>query len=310
MLNISEPGQDKKRQVIGIDLGTTYSLVAYAEDGHVSFVSLDGESASLPSMVGYNTPTDKFYGQAAFTALKQGHQNVFYSMKRLMGKGLQDVAEFKSHIPFQLLGDDEQVKAVYQGIEKSAVEVSADLLAYIKEKSEVYLKKPIYDAVITVPAYFNDAQRQATKDAAKLAGLNVLRLISEPTAAALAYGLDKKAKGLFLVYDLGGGTFDVSLLKLTDGVFRVLATGGNTYLGGDDIDALIAKRLDVSTVVARDLKEKVSKGEAVSTLTTEMLADIAKPLIDETLNICEQVLEDADVDMDDLTGVVLVGGST
>lgn len=310
MLNISEPGQDKNRQVIGIDLGTTYSLVAYAENGNVSFVPLNGENASLPSMVGYHTSTDKFYGQEAFDALRQGHQNIFYSMKRLMGKGLQDVQSFKEHVPFEVAGDDEQVKAVYNDIEKSAIEVSADLLNYMKVKAEKHLNSAVYDAVITVPAYFNDAERQTTKDAAKLAGLNVLRLISEPTAAALAYGLNNKAQGMFLVYDLGGGTFDVSLLKLTDGIFRVLATGGNTYLGGDDIDVLIAKSLNISAVEARILKEKVSKGETIPELTAGRLAELAKPLIDETLQICENVLDDAEIDVDNLTGIVLVGGST
>lgn len=303
MLTISEPGQSKKRCVIGIDLGTTYSLVASSKEGEVQFVPLDetlSKPESLPSMVAYEQNGDKFFGQTAVNKRSNGDDNVFYSMKRLMGKNVYDAEEFKKHVTFEISGDDEQAKAKYNTLEKSAVEVSADLLSFMKKQAEKHLEASIYEAVITVPAYFNDAQRQATKDAAKLAGLNVLRLISEPTAAALAYGLNQKAKGLYLVYDLGGGTFDVSLLKLTDGVFRVIATGGNTYLGGDDIDNAIALGKGITAMEARALKEKGSAA----------IHEYAKPIIDETLNICEQVLEDADVDTDDLDGIVLVGGST
>lgn len=301
MLTISEPGQDKKRHVIGIDLGTTYSLVASTkEDGQVHFVPLSQNSVSLPSMVGYETSGQAFFAEEAKQAIEKGARNVFYSMKRLMGQGKGDAGDFSEHVPFEIAGDDELAKAKFGDIEKSATQVSADLLKYMKKQAEDFLNGAVYDAVITVPAYFNDAQRQATKDAAKLAGLNVLRLISEPTAAALAYGLNQKAKGLFMVYDLGGGTFDVSLLKLTDGVFRVIATGGDTYLGGDDIDNAIAKGEQLSVYQARRLKES---GD-------EKAHAYAKPIIEKTLRICEQVLEDAEVDVDDLDGIVLVGGST
>lgn len=303
MLTISEPGQPKKHYVIGIDLGTTFSLVAHAEKDDVQFIPLDENlktPESLPSIVEYETSGDKKFGQTALNSLAQGSQNVFYSMKRLMGKNLNDAEAFKQHVSFEITGDADQAKAKYQTLEKSAVEVSADLLSFMKKQAEKHLNAPVYDAVITVPAYFNDAQRQATKDAAKLAGLNVMRLISEPTAAALAYGLNQNAKGLYLVYDLGGGTFDVSLLKLTDGVFRVIATGGDTYLGGDDIDNAIAKGKSITTMEARALKESGSVD----------VHAFAKPVIDKTLHICEQVLEDADIEVDDLDGIVLVGGST
>lgn len=309
MLQIQEPGQDKNRKVIGIDLGTTYSLVATANQGQVQFFDCHG-TASLPSMVQYDNEGKATLGTDAKTALKSGANNVFYSMKRLMGKGINDVEDFKSHVSFNLTGTDEMVYAVSGDIKKSPIDVSADILKHLKFRAEATLGSNVYDAVITVPAYFNDAQRQATKDAAKLAGLNVMRLVSEPTAAALAYGLDKKAKGTFMVYDLGGGTFDVSLLKLTDGVFRVIATGGNTYLGGDDIDNEMAKQLNITALEARSIKENLCMGEAVENFTVDNMNAIAKPFIDKTLNICEDVLDDAEIDIDDLDGIVLVGGST
>ncbi|MEC8066735.1 MAG: Hsp70 family protein [Pseudomonadota bacterium] len=300
MLTISEPGQDKKRQVIGIDLGTTFSLVAYDKEGQVHFVPLDGDATALPSMVAYGENGEMSFGQHAVDLLKAGGQNVFYSMKRLMGKNVEDAQTFAQTVPFEIAGDAQIAKARFKNIEKSAVEVSADLLKHMKHKTEQHLGQAVYDAVITVPAYFNDAQRQATKDAAKLAGLNVMRLISEPTAAALAYGLDKKAEGQFLVYDLGGGTFDVSLLKLTGGVFRVVATGGDTYLGGDDIDHALAQAKGITPLEARALKEQNGAG----------VADCAKPIIAKTLQICDDVLNDAEMTEDDLDGIVLVGGST
>ena len=300
MLTISEPGQDKKRQVIGIDLGTTFSLVAYDKEGQMRFVPLDGDSAGLPSMVAYGENGEMSFGQHAVELLKAGGQNVFYSMKRLMGKNVEDAQTFAQTVPFEIAGDEHIAKARFKNIEKSAVEVSADLLKHMKHQTEQHLGQTIYDAVITVPAYFNDAQRQSTKDAAKLAGLNVMRLISEPTAAALAYGLDKKAEGQFLVYDLGGGTFDVSVLKLTGGVFRVVATGGDTYLGGDDIDHALAQAKGITALEARALKEQNGAG----------VAECAKPIIAKTLQICDDVLNDAEMTEDDLDGIVLVGGST
>lgn len=302
MLQISEPGQSKKKRVaIGIDLGTTYSLVAVYQDSKAQILPVDDAGhLSLPSMVLYDSPNAKTCGIEAELEAKNGAKNVFFSMKRLMGKGKADSSEFSAHVPFEISGTSEQAAAKFNDIEKSAVEVSADILSYLKNQAEKSLGEAVHEAVITVPAYFNDAQRQATKDAAKLAGLNVLRLISEPTAAALAYGLDKKAKGQFLIYDLGGGTFDVSLLKLTDGVFRVIATGGDTYLGGDDIDIAIAKALNISPLEARRLKET----------EPEKVSEYAKPILEKTLDIAEQVLEDAELGVDDLEGIVLVGGST
>lgn len=310
MLDIVEPGQDKNRHVIGIDLGTTYSLVATSKNGVVTFFNDKNDKSAVPSAVYYNEKGEAVVGTKAQERLVTGATDVFYSMKRLLGKARGDVEDFQIHVPFELTGTEGMIYACAGAFKKTPVEVSADILHALKMRAEEQMGGAVYDAVITVPAYFNDAQRQATKDAAKLAGLNVLRLISEPTAAALAYGLESKAKGTFLIYDFGGGTFDVSLLKLTDGVFRVMSTGGDTYLGGDDIDKLIAKQCKVTMVEARQIKEDICAGHERKELSPEDLNAIAAPLVRRTINLCENALEDADIDTDDIDGIVLVGGTT
>ncbi|MFT7144153.1 MAG: molecular chaperone HscA, partial [bacterium] len=310
MLEIQEPGQDKNRRVIGIDLGTTYSLVATSKQGNVTFFNDKNDKSAVPSVVYYDEKGQAVVGEQAKKRLTEGASDVFYSMKRLLGKARGDVEDFKMHVPFEVTTTEGMVYACAGAFKKTPIEVSADILAALKKRAEACMGGAVYDAVITVPAYFNDAQRQATKDAAKLAGLNVLRLISEPTAAALAYGLDSKAKGTFLIYDFGGGTFDVSLLKLTDGVFRVMATGGDTYLGGDDIDKVIAMQCGVSMIEARTIKEDICNGHHSEQLSPESLNAIAAPLVQRTIALCENVLDDAELDIDDIDGIVLVGGST
>tara|TARA_R110000868_G_scaffold189695_2_gene432979 strand:- start:25375 stop:27141 length:1767 start_codon:yes stop_codon:yes gene_type:complete len=310
MLDIVEPGQDKNRRVIGIDLGTTYSLVATSKNGNVTFFNDKNDKSAVPSAVYYDAKGNAVVGTKAQERLVEGASDVFYSMKRLLGKASGDVGDFQIHVPFELTTTEGMVYACAGAFKKTPIEVSADILAALKKRAEEQMGGAVYDAVITVPAYFNEAQRQATKDAAKIAGLNVLRLISEPTAAALAYGLDSKSKGTFLIYDFGGGTFDVSLLKLTDGVFRVMATGGDTYLGGDDIDKAIATHCAISMIEARALKEEMCNGKENSKLSIEEMNTLATPFIQRTIDICEGVLEDADIDEDNIDGIVLVGGST
>ena len=243
LLQISEPGQSpnphQRRIAVGIDLGTTHSLVAAVRNG-VAECLPDGEGrVILPSVVRY---LDVQRRQIGFDAL--AHQttdpgNTIASVKRLMGRGLADIAH-ADRLPYSLVAGPGMVKVQTLAGEKSPVEVSAEILATLRFRAEDSFNDDVYGAVITVPAYFDDAQRQATKDAAQLAGLNVLRLINEPTAAAIAYGLDNASEGVYAVYDLGGGTFDISILRLSAGVFEVLATGGDSALGGDDYDRALA----------------------------------------------------------------------
>lgn len=289
LLQIEEPNAPITRhrqsfQAIGIDLGTTHTVVSYVKDDQIKTVSINGCSL-MPSVVSSNT-TGLIAGKLA-----QQCATCIYSIKRNMHKPAEKLA-----------------------FGKTTVELTAAILRTAKVAAEKELGDPVDDAVITVPAYFDDTQRQATKDAAKLAGLNVLRLLNEPTAAALAYGLDKKTEGLYLVYDLGGGTFDVSLLKFTKGVFQVIATNGNTALGGDDIDQKIVTFLKWENSLENKLKAKVLKhaltSENNTVLSQDDLLNLSADLIEETLSCCDQVLTDANYKPDDLNGVVLVGGST
>ena len=248
LLQISEPGQSTpkeacKPRVVGIDLGTTNSLVAHVADSSPVVLAAEGDPL-VPSVVHYAADGRVLVGRAAQARALEAPRDTLASVKRLIGRGAKDLASVRAMLPYELEGDDCAVRVrVAGGRAVSPVEVSAEILRELKARAEGMLGGPIEGAVITVPAYFDDAQRQATRDAGRLAGLEVMRLLAEPTAAALAYGLDRGSRGLYAVYDLGGGTFDISILKLVDGVFEVKATGGDSALGGDDLDRAIAAQL-------------------------------------------------------------------
>src|SRR5580765_4052015 len=253
-----------EERVVGIDLGTTNSLVAYMQGDVPAVIPGEDGDRLVPSVVAI-TPGGVLVGNAARTTLLENAGNAVYSAKRLMGRGVEDIQEELKLFPFQIAEDvkpGEVLKLKIGGKVLTPPEVSAYVLSQLKRNAERFFAAPVTKAVITVPAYFNDAQRQATKDAGRIAGLEVLRLVNEPTAAALAYGLDKNKDGLIAVYDFGGGTFDISILKLHEGIFEVIATGGDTHLGGDDIDNLLIRiALDD---IAGDLGEDVrGNGEAV-----------------------------------------------
>ena len=339
LLQISEPGQapdpHQRRIAVGIDLGTTNSLVASMRHGIAECLP-DGEGRlMLPSVVRYLDGQGRQIGWEAFAAQAQDPENTIVSVKRFMGLRLADVAH-RDKLPYAFV-DQPGMLALQtrQGL-KTPVEVSAEILATLRFRAEDTFNDDIYGAVITVPAYFDDAQRQATKDAAQLAGLNVLRLINEPTAAAVAYGLDNSSEGLYAVYDLGGGTFDISLLRLSKGVFEVVATGGDAALGGDDFDHALADWAAATAgvtvrspqdqrtllVAARAAKEALSGAEAVRLraelsgglvsmeLSQAVFDGLTKPLVDRTLSAVRKVLRDAKLQRDEVQGVVMVGGST
>ena len=339
LLQISEPGgapdPHQRRIAIGIDLGTTHSLVAAVRNGVAECLPDDAGRVILPSAVRYLAGGKRQIGAAALAEAALDPRNTLVSIKRFMGRGLADI-EGRDKLPYEFVDGPGMVKLqTVDGI-KSPVEVSAEILATLKFRAEDTFDDDVFGAVVTVPAYFDDAQRQATKDAAQLAGLNVLRLISEPTAAAIAYGLEHGAEGLYAVYDLGGGTFDISLLRLTQGVFEVVATGGDSALGGDDFDATLAAwalaeaRLEARTpqdkravlVAARAAKEKLSAtdhatlacpladGELTVRVSREQFAALAAPLVARTLQGVRKVLRDAKIDKAEVSGVVMVGGST
>ncbi len=331
--------------VVGIDLGTTNSLVAFMQ-GQTPVV-IPGEYGVnlVPSVVALDENDRTIVGNAARKYLIETPERSVYSIKRLMGRGIEDVREELKLFPFHLADDLEtgEVLRIKLG-EKTFTppEISAFILRQLKRNAERFFGAPVTQAVITVPAYFNDAQRQATKDAGRIAGLEVLRLVNEPTAASLAYGLDKKQNGIVAVYDLGGGTFDVSILKLHDGIFEVIATNGDTHLGGDDIDNLLIAiavadikgdlGLDVSRngeVVATIRKAVIEAKIALSSetsgklsielpegksylreITREQFETLIQPVIDRTIGPCKQALKDAGLKPDQLDEVVLVGGST
>jgi molecular chaperone HscA len=345
LLQISEPGMStaphQHRLAVGIDLGTTNSLVATVRNSIPEVLNDEEGRPLLPSVVRYLPNGHANIGYKAQAAQTTDPKNTIVSVKRFMGRGLKDIA-YAENLPYDFVdGGREgghgmvQLKTV-AGV-KSPVETSAQILATLRQRAEDSLGDDLVGAVITVPAYFDDAQRQATKDAAQLAGLNVLRLLSEPTAAAIAYGLDNASEGLFAVYDLGGGTFDISILKLSKGVFEVLSTGGDSALGGDDFDhrlfcyiheqEKLAPLSDEDTAVlmvkAREAKELLStksevtvdavlgSGEEVHLkITAEKFAEITKHLVAKTMNAIRKALRDANVDADDVDGVVMVGGAT
>ncbi len=324
------------RLAVGIDLGTTNSLVATVRHGSPE-VLLDAEGhALLPSVVHYLQNGHAHIGHKAKAAQTTDPQNTIVSVKRFMGRGLTDIAHAEN-LPYDFQDTPGMVRLKTVAGVKSPVEISAQILATLRQTAEDALGDELVGAVITVPAYFDDAQRQATKDAAQLAGLNVLRLLNEPTAAAIAYGLDTHSEGVFAVYDLGGGTFDISILKLTRGVFEVLATGGDSALGGDDFDhclfcwicaqsklsPLSDKDTRVLMVKAREIKELLSSqaqaqidvvlssGEEVHlSLTAENFAEMTQHLVAKTITPCRKALRDAHLSVDGIDGVVLVGGAT
>ncbi|MCE2926902.1 MAG: Hsp70 family protein [Rickettsiales bacterium] len=291
LLQIHEPGQTplphEDTLAVGIDLGTTHSVVAVSSGDNTEVLHNIHGHALVPSVVFYARDGSVEVGYPAKKRADSGEAGTIASIKRRM---------HESAVPVQLL--HRQV---------TPVEVSSEILKELKRNAERALGKDVTKAVITVPAYFDDSARQATKDAAKLAGLEVLRLINEPTAAALAYGLDTGAQGIYAVYDLGGGTFDISLLKLEQGVFQVLATGGDTQLGGDDIDNLIPAK---AGILSRVIKEKLSEVQEYAGVTRAQLETLARPLIERTLTICARAFDDAKLSKDDVKGIVLVGGST
>jgi len=318
---------------VGIDLGTTNSLVAALRSGVTApLADADGE-VILPSAVRYHADRVEV-GHGAKRAAASDPLNTILSVKRLMGRGIGDVKQLGGQLPYRFSEGQSQMPFIetVQGA-KSPVEVSAEILRTLRERAEAVLGGELVGAVITVPAYFDEAQRQATKDAARLANLNVLRLLNEPTAAAVAYGLDREAEGVVAIYDLGGGTFDISILRLTQGVFEVLATGGDTALGGDDFDHAIAgwilaqagasQDLDPGAQrevlkIACDAKEKLSDADAVEVryadwqgaLTREIFNELIDPLIALSLKSCRRALRDSSVELDEVHAVVMVGGST
>jgi molecular chaperone HscA len=336
LLQISEPGQSPdphtRRVAVGIDLGTTHSLVAAVRHGVAECLPDAAGRAILPSAVRYLEGGGRQIGQQALDALAEDPLNTVVSAKRLMGRALADVAGTE-RLPYRFIDKPGMVAIDTRDGVKTPVEVSAEILAALRQRAEdSFDTDELFGAVITVPAYFDDAQRQATKDAAKLAGLNVLRLINEPTAAAVAYGLDNASEGLYAVYDLGGGTFDISLLRLTQGVFEVVATGGDAALGGDDFDAALADwalaqsgatlktphQQRALLVAARAAKEALSNADtaalhsgAIQLIVTRAQLDaLCKPLIERTLAAVKRVLRDGGVTRAEVQGVVMVGGST
>jgi molecular chaperone HscA len=339
LLQISEPGgapdPHQRRIAVGIDLGTTHSLVASVRNGVAECLPDEQGRVILPSAVRYLEGGRRQIGHEALAAAATDPRNTIVSVKRFMGRGREDI-EHREKLPYDFVEAEGMLKlATVHGV-KSPVEVSAEILATLRYRAEDTFADDLFGAVITVPAYFDDAQRQATKDAAKLAGLNVLRLINEPTAAAIAYGLENGAEGLYAVYDLGGGTFDVSLLRLSKGIFEVVATGGDSALGGDDFDRALADwaleqgERDASSaedkrvilVAARAAKEALSdRDETVLTctlhggvlsvpVTRAQFEAIVQPLLAKTIAALRKVLRDAKVKADEVHGVVMVGGST
>lgn len=337
LLQIAEPGQSsaphEHRIAIGIDLGTTHSLVATVLSGKAKVLNDEQGRVLLPSIVHY-TPHQAHYGDDAKPFITTDPKNTIVSVKRFMGRSKADI---KFQHPYTLVGEDHQMPAfeTAQG-RKTPVEISAEILKQLKDRAEESLKNPVNGAVITVPAYFDEAQRQATRDAAQLAGLNVLRLLNEPTAAAVAYGLDQETNLAtdhnYVIYDLGGGTFDVSILRFSQGVFEVLATGGHTALGGDDLDRLIVKwakkQLNIEllddaeyahfVVAARKAKEALSDVNEVELKLLDQSLQLDRPTfesiiqiaLDKTISVCKRVMRDAKLELDDIQNVVLVGGST
>ena len=341
-INLSEGNvnkEEKKEIIIGIDLGTTNSLVAYSKDGTpLTVKGKDGKNSLIPSVIHFKSDETVLVGDEAKEKLITNPENTIYSVKRLMGKSFNDVDNQKDYFGYKIIDtdDDSLVKIRVEDRFYSPIELSAQILKTLKKRIEENLDNSVSKAVITVPAYFNDAQRQATKDAGKLAGLDVLRIVNEPTAAALAYGLslDQNDGQTVAVYDLGGGTFDVSVLRIENGIFEVLSTNGNTFLGGDDLDRVIIDHwtslykledqlADANFKQALRLKAELAKKtlskqdtfkDTLNNFTFELskdtFEDLINPLIEETLNCCNAALKDAKLSKAEIDHVLLVGGST
>ena len=340
LLQISEPGMSaaphQHRLAVGIDLGTTNSLVATVRSGSAVCLPDSDGRATLPSVVRY-LDGEVEVGKNALSAQKTDPLNTVSSAKRLIGRTLTDLAQEAQYLPYRFTPNERVVELNTRQGAKTPIEVSAEILKALKSRAEETLGGDLVGAVITVPAYFDDAQRQATKDAARLAGLNVLRLLNEPTAAAIAYGLDNASEGTFVVYDLGGGTFDVSVLQLTKGLFEVKATGGNSALGGDDFDhrlfCYLLEQNDLSKLneqdsqlllsLVRTAKEKLttqteaviettlSDGHKIHTvITRQEFHNLTQNLVQKTIEPVKQALKDAGVTKADVKGVIMVGGST
>jgi len=349
LLEIHEPGETplphagEGALAVGIDLGTTNSVVAIAREGKAAALHDETGKALVPSVVAYPSSGGVVVGDDARALMAREPRNVVASVKRLMGRGAADLHAVAGVLPYEIepgTGETDMVKLRIGGKARSPVEISAEILKALKARAEAALEKPVERAVITVPAYFDDAARTATRDAARVAGLEVLRLVNEPTAAALAYGLDKGAEGLYAVYDLGGGTFDFSLLRLEKGVFQVLATGGDTALGGDDFDRAIAERMlaernkdglgdtvdegavKAALALARHIKEQLSDRDHTSgrleiagvpsfhTVARSEFDALIATYVKRTIDIARHVLADAGMTAEEIHGVVLVGGST
>ena len=340
LLQIAEPGMSAEphehRLAVGIDLGTTNSLVATVRNGMTVCLNDHDGRSMLPSVVHYGQGSPVLVGRAAQAHQLNDPKNTIVSVKRFMGRGIKDVAHIES-MPYDFKEGEGMLRLRTVAGEKSPVEISAEILKALRVRAEESLGGDLVGAVITVPAYFDDAQRQATKDAARLAGLNVLRLLNEPTAAAVAYGLDNAAEGVYAIFDLGGGTFDISILRLTKGVFEVMSTNGDASLGGDDFDHRVfcwvleqSKLAPLSDsdarhllTLARSAKEKLSideqtrieatlrSGEEVNVvLTRDTFDEITKTLVNKTLAPVRKALRDAGLSPDEVKGVVMVGGST
>lgn len=336
LLQIAEPGQTaaphQHRLAVGIDLGTTNSLVASVRSGKSVILNDEQDRSLVPSVVHYGV-AEKKVGLEAFEQASLDPQNTVISVKRLIGRSLADVQSRYPRLPYEFVASENGLPLIVtaQG-QKSPIEVSSDILSRLNHIAEQRLGGELSGVVITVPAYFDDAQRQSTKDAARLVGLNVLRLLNEPTAAALAYGLDSGQEGIIAVYDLGGGTFDISILRLSKGIFEVLATGGDTALGGDDFDHLIAdwviEQTKLKPQTANQQRELITlANQAKITLTNEKSAviswqdfsveisreqfnELIYPLVKRSLLTCRRALKDANVESEEIQAVVMVGGST
>jgi molecular chaperone HscA len=349
LLEIHEPGETplphagEAALAVGIDLGTTNSAVAIAREGKPAALHDETGNALVPSVVAYPAAGGVCVGEDARQLMTREPRNVVASVKRLMGRGAADLHAVAGVLPYEIepgTGETDMVKLRIGGRPRSPVEISAEILKALRARAEAALDKPVERAVITVPAYFDDAARTATRDAARVAGLEVLRLVNEPTAAALAYGLDKGSEGLYAVYDLGGGTFDFSLLRLEKGVFQVLATGGDTALGGDDFDRALAERMlaerkrdgiadevdegavKTALALARQMKEQLSNRDRTSgrleiggtpsfhAIDRVEFEAMIEGFVKRTLDIARHVLTDAGMKAGEIHGVVLVGGST
>jgi Fe-S protein assembly chaperone HscA len=332
-------------RIVGIDLGTTNSLVAFMQGEEPVVIPGDDGSNLVPSVVALDEKNQPFIGNSARTYLAETPERAVYSIKRLMGRGVEDIQEELKLFPFRLAEDLQpgEVLRIKLGDKTfTPPEISALILRQLKRNAERYFGETVTKAVITVPAYFNDAQRQATKDAGRIAGLEVLRLVNEPTAASLAYGLDKKQNGIVAVYDLGGGTFDVSILKLHDGIFEVISTNGDTHLGGDDIDnllitialddirgdlgidlrrnaegvqairkAVIEAKIALSSQASVKLDIELPEGKRYQReISREQFETLIQPIIDRTVGPCKQAMKDAGMKPEQIDEVVLVGGST